>query len=249
MLRRCTLQAASRLAAEGQGAALWQTLARQQQWQGGPPPAAAVLAPPLLHLQPGSLRWLSELVQHEKQEDSVVYVGPFSTAVKRVKNLSLFSCACAVAAGPIILGLDAAATTTTAKVSIVTTLATFGVFTTGLLSWFTQPYIQQLRYERDTDTLEATTLTLFARPRIDRFHIGEVGEVESVHPLSSFQARGRRYYIDAEHFPDKALLARLMPQAAAAHVMETANQQMQQQQQQAAREQAQQQQQQQHGSQ
>lgn len=84
MLRRCTLQAASRLATEGQGAALWQTLARPQQWQ-GTSPAAAVVAPQLVHLQPGSLRCRSELVQHEQQEDGVVYVGPFATAVKRVK--------------------------------------------------------------------------------------------------------------------------------------------------------------------
>lgn len=71
MLRRCTLQAASRLATEGQGAALWQTLARPQQWQ-GTSPAAAVVAPQLVHLQPGSLRCRSELVQHEQQEDGVV---------------------------------------------------------------------------------------------------------------------------------------------------------------------------------
>ncbi len=55
------------------------------------------------------------------------------------------------------------------------------------LSWFTQPYVQQLRYARGSDTLEATTLTLLARPRVDRFHIAEVCEVEGVHPLSSFQ--------------------------------------------------------------
>lgn len=59
------------------------------------------------------------------------------------------------------------------------------------LSWFTQPYVQQLRYERGSDTLEATTLTLLARPRTDRFHIAEVGEVQGVHPLSSFQVRRR----------------------------------------------------------
>lgn len=85
MLRRYTLQAASRLASESQGSALWQTLARQQQWQGVLPAAAAAAAPAQVHLQPGSLRWRSELVQHEQQEDGVVYVGPFATAVKRVK--------------------------------------------------------------------------------------------------------------------------------------------------------------------
>ena len=66
-----------------------------------------------------------------------------------------------------------------------------------------------------------------------------------MHPLSSFAARGRIYYVDAEHFPNKALLARLLPQQAAASAMNAANaaQQQQQQQQQAAQQaQAQQQQ-------
>jgi hypothetical protein len=48
------------------------------------------------------------------------------------QKLSLFSCLCAVSAGPIILGLDAT-TTYTAKMSIVGTLSAFGAFTTGLV--------------------------------------------------------------------------------------------------------------------
>lgn len=91
MLRRCTLQAASRLIPEGQGAALWQTLAHQQRWQGVSPAAAAAVGPQLAQLQPGSLRWRSELVQHEQKGDELVYVGPFASAVKRVKVRALDS--------------------------------------------------------------------------------------------------------------------------------------------------------------
>ncbi|EFN54418.1 hypothetical protein CHLNCDRAFT_135778 [Chlorella variabilis] len=90
------------------------------------------------------------------------------------------------------------------------------------LTWFTQPYVTRLRYERGTGSVEASTLTLLGRPRTDRFQLGEVQEAASMHPLTSFQARGRRYYVDAEHFGDKALLARLQPAAAAAHVTEAA---------------------------
>lgn len=43
------------------------------------------------------------------------------------------------------------------------------------LTWFTQPYVQRLRYDPTTETVEATTLTLFAQPRTDRFHLNEVG--------------------------------------------------------------------------
>ena len=74
------------------------------------------------------------------------------------------------------------------------------------LTWFTQPYVQRLRYDAATDSVEATTLSLVATPRVDRFHVGEAREADSVHPLASFQARGRRYYLDAANFGDKALL-------------------------------------------
>ena len=49
------------------------------------------------------------------------------------QKLSLFSCACALAAGPVILGLDAGGGSLMAKGTIVATLASFGVFTTGLV--------------------------------------------------------------------------------------------------------------------
>jgi hypothetical protein len=73
------------------------------------------------------------------------------------------------------------------------------------LTWFTQPYITRLRYEPATETVEATTLSLLARPRTDTFHLAEVEEVASVHPLSSFQAHGRRYYLDAGEYRRSAL--------------------------------------------
>lgn len=121
------------------------------------------------------------------------------------------------------------------------------------LTWFTQPYVQRLRYDPTTEMVEATTLTLFAQPRTDRFHLNEVGrtwdmlvsrparnsscvpwgcsavlfsldmrlvtepslrcssqvtEADSVHPLTSFAARGRKYYVDAQNFPNKDLLVR-----------------------------------------
>lgn len=126
-------------------------------------------------------------------------------------------------------------------------------FTRPQLTWFTQPYVQRLRYDPATDTVEATTLSLLAQPRTDRFHLNEVSksacahllgcfteahvqhqagrpvltatvagcwsanepcrpsqvtEADSVHPLTSFAARGRKYYVDAQNFPNQELLVR-----------------------------------------
>lgn len=171
-------------------------------------------------------RWYSELAEQKEGEQPVVYEGPFAGAVRRVKKLSLFSCCCAVAAGPIILGLDAQ-NTLQAKLMIAGTLTSFGVFTTGLMHWFTHPYVQRLVYHPQTDEVEVTNLSLFAKPTTRRFHLAEAREADTVHPLTSFEVQGEYYYIDAEHFPYKALLARLVPQAAAAAATEGAEAEIQ----------------------
>jgi hypothetical protein len=47
--------------------------------------------------------------------------------------------------------------------------------------------------------------------RQDSFHISEVEATESLSPVSTFQARGRTYYVDPNFFTDKQLLALLSP--------------------------------------
>lgn len=153
----------------------------------------------------------SEAPPPPPQAGTFTYEAPFSTAVRRVKKLSLFSCLCAVGAGPIILGLDPS-TSATAKVSIAGTLGSFGVFTTGLLHWFTSPYVHRLVYDPSTDSADVTTLDLLARPRRQHINVAEAREAETMHPLSSFSAGGKIYYVDADHFANKELLKRLVPQ-------------------------------------
>lgn len=72
---------------------------------------------------------------HSPSSDSrpqrIVYNAPFAPAVKKVKRLSLFSCACALAAGPVMLSLDGP---TMATASVASTLGGFGIFTTGTQS-------------------------------------------------------------------------------------------------------------------
>ena len=141
-----------------------------------------------------------------------VYEAPFSTAVRKVKRLSLFSCACALGAGPIILGLDAGSTVT-AKASIAGTLASFGVFTTGLLHWFTSPYVHKLVYDPNTQSIDVTVLDVLGRSRSRHLGIHALREPDTMHPLSSFQSTldGSVYYVDKEYFKDKKLLEAIIP--------------------------------------
>lgn len=149
------------------------------------------------------------------------YVGPFSSAVRKVKKLSLFSCCVTISSVPVMMYLDpavlvegAAGTSMTARMSLAGSLSAFGVGTTGLLHWFVSPYVHSLTY--GDGTLRVETLDLFARSRRTELALGDVdgGASDSMHPLSTFRDRrdGRVYYVDKEYFHHKELLDVLDPE-------------------------------------
>lgn len=103
-----------------------------------------------------------------------------------MQKLSLFSCACAVGAGPVILGLDSGMGLP-AKLSLTATLASFGVFTTGLLHWFVTPYVQRMEVNRATGDVTAEVLTLFGGSRQRTFNLADAQPTEGYNPLTTFQ--------------------------------------------------------------
>ncbi|WPT14230.1 hypothetical protein PSENEW3_00000361 [Picochlorum sp. SENEW3] len=139
------------------------------------------------------------------------YHGPFSAAVNKVKKLSLFSCACAVGAGPVMLLLDGG-TSLSAKMGLAGTLSAFGLTTTGLLHWFTHPYVHKLSVGGDRE-LKIETLNFFAKPVLDVVQLDSVegGAENSMHPLSTFMANKKVFYIDKDFFADKDVLDILDP--------------------------------------
>ena len=149
------------------------------------------------------------------------YAGPFSSAVSKVKKLSLFSCFVTMSSVPIMIYLDPAAlvegaaeTSMTARMSLAGSLSAFGVGTTGLLNWFVSPYVHSLTYGEGK--LRVETLDFFARPRVAELALHDVdgGASDSMHPLSTFRDRrdGRVYYVDKDYLHNDELLAVLAPE-------------------------------------
>lgn len=118
-----------------------------------------------------------------------------------------------MSACPLILYLDTGSSIT-AKASIAATLGGFGIFTTGLLHWFTSPYVHRLEHLPKEDTIKVNSLDMLGRRKQRNIPLTEVSEAQSVHPLSSFAAGGKLYYVDADRFQDKELLARMVPSTA-----------------------------------
>ena len=115
-----------------------------------------------------------------------------------------------------MMGMDGGASMI-AKTSLAMTLAGFGVFTTGLLHWFTMPYVHRMKSYKGEDgrwKLDVTTMNFFATPvekTLDLEKQVEPGAEGSMHPLSTFRADGKAYYVDREYFGNAELLDRLDP--------------------------------------
>ena len=60
---------------------------------------------------------------------------------------------------------------------------------TGLMHWFTGPYVHRLTYDRSTQRFSAKTMSLLARPVQTTFFPNEVKYPQSLRPNVTFQVR------------------------------------------------------------
>eukprot|EP00775_Hariotina_reticulata_P011833 gene11833-11977_t len=143
---------------------------------------------------------------------NVVYEGFFARPHKRLKYASLLNTFASFAAAPLIISYSTASPI--ARVAVTTSVIAFAVITTGGLHWFTAPYVHQLLYNDKTDVIRAQTLTLLGGTRWREFAVSSVTQPTGYHPLASFKAGGKTYYVDRANFQDSNLLQRLVPTAA-----------------------------------
>lgn len=133
--------------------------------------------------------------------DEYVYDAPFWRPLKRVKILSVMSLAATTTSIPVMLaldGMDPALQTaaSTGRIGIVATVGLFGLLTTSMLHLFSSPYVGRLRLAGDQIKVE--TCTLIGTTRHASFVLDDIGQdpPSSFHPLATFEAKGRTYYLD-----------------------------------------------------
>lgn len=138
------------------------------------------------------------------------YEGPFGVVLTRLKRLSLFSCLLTFTLSPVIIWTQSVGTLG-AKASIALMLCTFSCFTTGLLHWFTSPYVHHIEYDAASDTVTVETLSILAQKQRTQFTPKHAAYPETFRPQSTFALNGKVFYIDPITFPDQTLLERLTP--------------------------------------
>lgn len=152
----------------------------------------------------------SQPTQDDK-ETGVVYYGPISSTIKKVKLLSLSTCCLSVSLGPVITFMTSTDSNVILKGAVASSVIFFSASTTAALHWFVSPYIHKLRWQPGSDSFEVEMMTWLASyvPRTLKF--SDIRPAETNRPFVTFKANGNFYFVDQEHCHNKALLARLTP--------------------------------------
>ncbi|XP_020237345.1 uncharacterized protein LOC109816675 [Cajanus cajan] len=148
------------------------------------------------------------------KETGVVYYGPISNTIKKVKLLSLSTCCLSVSLGPVITFMTSPDMNVILKGAVASTVIFLSASTTGALHWFVSPYIHKLRWQPGSDSFEVEMLSWLATYIPKTIKFSDIRPPETNRPFVTFKANGKFYFVDTEHCHNKALLARLTPQKA-----------------------------------
>lgn len=135
------------------------------------------------------------------------YVGRLKDTIRGVKLLSVSSCIVTSVAAPIIMATNSASVA--ANVTACA-FAAFGLFTTGLLTWATSPYVIRMRYLTAERQFEVESLNAIARIKQTRFSVDEIEKkaesrrvAASMRPFVTFGVKGKRqlFFVHPEDLP------------------------------------------------
>jgi hypothetical protein len=138
---------------------------------------------------------------------SDIYVGRLKDTIRGVKLLSVSSCIVTSVAAPIIMATNSASVA--ANVTACA-FAAFGLFTTGLLTWATSPYVIRMRFLTAERQFEVESLNVIARTKQTRFTADEIEKKAesrrvsaSMRPFVSFGVKGKRqlFFVHPEDLP------------------------------------------------
>lgn len=151
-------------------------------------------------------------VSEDDKDTAVAYYGPISSTIKKVKLLSLSTCCLSVSLGPVITFMTSPDMNVILKGGVAASVIFFSASTTAVLHWFVSPYIHKIRWQPGSDSFEAEMMSWLATPITKIIRFADIRPAETNRPFVTFKANENFYFVDAEHCPNKALLAKLIPQ-------------------------------------
>lgn len=166
-------------------------------------PQALVRCAPTLHsLHQPALRHLSSGASPADNSEPaaepkprLLFDGAKSFMVIRIKQASLANLGFAVTSAPLLYYITALSGNSGKGIAMSTILTLFGAGTTGGLYWATGTYVLAM-YSKGDDavTIELPTLTGGRKEVVVNW--ADMSPPESYHPFVTFEAKGRKFYLD-----------------------------------------------------
>lgn len=147
---------------------------------------------------------------HENNTE-IVYYGPISNTIKKVKLLSLSTFFLSSSLGPIVTFMTSQDSNVILKGVVASSVVLFSASTTAALHWFAHPYVHKLRWQPGSDSFEVQMLSWLATYRSRIVNFADIKPATTNRPFVLFEANGKFYYVDEEQCPHKALMAKLTP--------------------------------------
>ena len=128
----------------------------------------------------------------------LVFEGPKASLVRTMKVVSVANLTFAMISSPLLCYVTNLADAPGKGVAMSILLLSFGGGTTAALTWATRTYVKTMHAtSRDgNDTLTIVTPTFFGGDRTVEIEWDAVQRCSGYHPFATFQADGRKFYLD-----------------------------------------------------
>lgn len=150
-------------------------------------------------------------VERNDADTGIVYYGPISNTIKKVKLLSLSTCCLSVSLGPVITFMTSPEMNVILKGGVASTVIFLSASTTAALHWFVSPYVHRLRWQPGSDSFDVEMMSWLATLVPRKIKFADIRPAETQRPFVTFKANDNFYFVDVEHCNNKALLQKLTP--------------------------------------
>lgn len=139
----------------------------------------------------------------------VVYRGPLTGQMKRLKVFSLFTSGVGMYVAPTVMAEMSKAGMGIA-IMMGSVMGIFTLMTPALIHMVVRNYVTRLEYDAATDKYTACTITLLLRTRTVTFGVDEVEVPDIPGMFTTFVVRGKSLFADANSFEPIEHFGRIM---------------------------------------
>ena len=132
----------------------------------------------------------------ESKEPVIVFEGAKNQVVQTLKKVSVANLGFAIASTPILHYITAQMGSPGKGTAMSALLLFFGGGTTGAVTWATSTYVLRIVTVPGKDAMLVDTPTFFGGTMSTEVAWAEITRPRSYHPFATFEAAGRKYYLD-----------------------------------------------------